>query len=70
MEFIDKVKNINLLKLKVKFEMKEKDKKQLFLLLEKAIEEGLIHIYDSNENTYDVDWLWSDSTINIKIKET
>lgn len=53
------------------FEMKEEYKTQLVLLLEKANEEGLINIHDSNGNTYEVDWFYCgyDSTINIQIKE-
>ena len=49
--------------------MTQEDKELLLSLLKQADEEGLLHIYDSNENFYNVDWLYCDSTINIKIKE-
>lgn len=51
--------------------MTQADKKQLLSLLKQANNEGLLHIYDSNDNIYEVDWLFMyfDTAINIKIKE-
>jgi hypothetical protein len=41
--------------------MKEEEKKLLLSLLEKANEEGgVLEIYDSDENSYSVDWMTID----------
>lgn len=49
----------------------EKDllKELLLSLLEKANQNSLLHIYDDKENIYDIDWLYIDKQICIKIKE-
>lgn len=56
--------------------MKEEEKELLLSLLEKAEDEGLLHIYDSDENIYGIDWTSIDKNwlslkneIVIKIKE-
>ena len=48
--------------------MTQEEKELLLSLLKKADEEGLVHIYDSNENTYEVTWIFLDEEICIKIK--
>lgn len=40
--------------------MTQADKKLLLLLLSKAREEGLLHIYDYEDNIYMIDWLFED----------
>lgn len=49
--------------------MTEKEKDLLLSLLEKANQDSLLHIYDDKENIYDIDWLFIDEQIHIKIKE-
>ena len=49
--------------------MTEKEKDLLLSLLEKANQDSLLHIYDDKENIYDIDWLFIDEQICIKIKE-
>lgn len=51
--------------------MTQEEKEQLLSLLKQANNESLLHIYDSNDNIYEVDWLYMyfNTTINIKIKE-
>lgn len=55
--------------------MKKEEKELLLSLLEKAKDEGLLHIYDSNENIYgiywtsDTNWLSFKNEIVIKIKK-
>lgn len=48
--------------------MTQEDKELLLSLLNKANEDGLLHVYDGNENTYEVTWISLDSEICIKIK--
>ena len=48
--------------------MTKEEKELLLQLLKKADESGLLHIYDKEENTYEIDWLFLDSEICIKIK--
>ena len=51
--------------------MTQEEKEQLLSLLKQANDEGLLHIYDSNDNIYEVDWLYMyfNTAINIIIKE-
>lgn len=49
--------------------MKPEEKELLLKLLEKADKNGLLNIYDSQENHYEVDWLFLDAEVCIKIKE-
>lgn len=48
--------------------MKPEDKELLLSLLKKADENGLLYVYDDNENTYEVTWVYLDNEICIKIK--
>lgn len=48
--------------------MTQEDKELLVSLLKKADENGVLHIYDNEENIYDVDWVFLDSNVCIKIK--
>lgn len=48
--------------------MTQEDKELLVSLLKKADENGVLHIYDNEENIYDVDWVFLDSHVCIKIK--
>lgn len=48
--------------------MTQEEKELLLSLLEKAKENGLLNIYDDNEDTYEVTWLDIDKEILIKIK--
>lgn len=48
--------------------MIQEDKELLLSLLKRADEDGLLHVYDNNENTYEVTWIYIDSEIYIKIK--
>ena len=50
--------------------MTQEDKELLLELLKKADENNLLNIYDSQENYYEVDWLFLDTELCIKIKET
>ena len=49
--------------------MTQEDKQTLLKLIKKAKEEGLLNIYDSQENYYKVDWIFLDAELCIKIKE-
>lgn len=49
--------------------MSQEDKELLLSLLKRADENSLLHIYDDKENIYDIDWLFIDEQICIKIKE-
>lgn len=49
--------------------MTDIEKNLLLSLLEKANQDSLLHIYDDKENIYDIDWLFIDEQICIKIKE-
>ena len=49
--------------------MSQEDKELLLSLLKRVDENGLLHIYDNNENTYEVNWVYLDKEICIKIKE-
>lgn len=49
--------------------MTSEEKDLLLSLLEKANQDSLLHIYDDKENIYDIDWLFIDEQICIKIKE-
>ncbi len=40
--------------------MDEKEKELLLRLLEKANEEGLLNVYDSEENYHSVEWMFLD----------
>ena len=48
--------------------MTQLDKELLLHLLKKADEDGLLNIYDQEENHYAVDWMFLDSELVIKIK--
>ena len=48
--------------------MTQEEKELLLSLLKKANEDSLLHIYDNNEDTYEVTWLDIDKEILIKIK--
>lgn len=49
--------------------MKEEDKLLLLSLLQKADEDGMLCVYDNNENIYEVTWIYlEDNEIFIKIK--
>ena len=49
--------------------MTQEEKDLLLSLLKKANQDSLLHIYDDKENIYDIDWLFIDEQICIKIKE-
>lgn len=49
--------------------MTQEEKDLLVSLLEKANQDSLLHIKDDNENIYDIDWVYIDKQICIKIKE-
>ncbi len=51
--------------------MTQEDFNTLMLLLQKACDENLIHIYDSDENEYEIDWLFGDynDRINLKVNK-
>ena len=48
--------------------MTQEDKELLISLLNKADENSVLHIYDNEENIYEVDWIFLDNDICIKIK--
>lgn len=48
--------------------MTQEDKELLVSLLKEANENDTLHIYDDEENTYEIDWTFIDSKICIKIK--
>ena len=48
----------------------QEDMQILLELIKKVSEEGLLNIYDSQENHYEVDWIFLDTQLCIKIKET
>lgn len=48
--------------------MTQEEKELLLSLLLKADEESSLHIYDSEDNIYSIDWLFIDSQICMKIK--
>jgi len=47
--------------------MTQEDKELLLHLLKKANEDGLLNVYDQEENHYEVDWMFIDSELCIKI---
>lgn len=49
--------------------MTQEEKNLLLSLLEKANQNGLLHIYDNKENIYNVEYLCIDSQVCIEIKE-
>lgn len=49
--------------------MTQEEKDLLVSLLEKANQNDLLCIYDNKENLYDIDWLFIDKQVMIKIKE-
>lgn len=49
--------------------MTQEEKNLLLSLLERANQDSLLHIYDDKENIYDIDWLFMDKQLCIKIKE-
>jgi hypothetical protein len=48
--------------------MTQEDKELLVSLLKKANDNNVLHIYDYQENIYDVDCIFLDNDICIKIK--
>lgn len=48
--------------------MTQEDKELLVSLLKEADETSILDIYDDEENIYEVDWVYIDSKICIKIK--
>lgn len=49
--------------------MTQEEKELLLSLLKKADEDGLLYVYDNNENIYEVTWVYlGDNEICIKIK--
>ncbi len=48
--------------------MTQEEKEMLLLLLKKADEDGLLYVFDNNENTHEVTWIYLDTEICIKIK--
>lgn len=49
--------------------MTREDKELLLELLKEADENNLLNIYDNQENYYEIDWLFLDAELCIKIKE-
>lgn len=48
--------------------MTPEDKELLISLLNKAVDDSSLHIYDNEENIYEIDWIFLDNDICIKIK--
>ena len=48
--------------------MEKEDKELLVSLLKEADEKGMLDIYDDEENIYEIDWVFIDNKICIKIK--
>lgn len=48
--------------------MTQEEKELLASLLKEADETSILDIYDDEENIYEVDWVYIDSKICIKIK--
>lgn len=48
--------------------MTPEDKELLISLLNKAVDDNSLHIYDDKENIYEVDWVFLDKDVCIKIK--
>lgn len=49
--------------------MTQEEKNLLLSLLQKANKDNLIRVYDYDKNIYDVDWIYLDDEIYMKIKE-
>lgn len=49
--------------------MTQEDKELLLCLLKKADENGLLNVFDEENNLYEVDWLFLDEALCIKIKK-
>ena len=49
--------------------MTQEEKELLISLLHKARQSDILHIYDNEENIYDIDWLFIDNQICIKLKQ-
>ena len=49
--------------------MSQEEKELLLDLLKKADENSLLNISDNQENNYEVDWLFFDAQLCIRIKE-
>lgn len=49
--------------------MTQEEKELLLSLLQKANEDSLIRVYDYDENLYNLDWIYLEDEIHIKIKE-
>ena len=47
--------------------MTQEEKKLLVSLLNKANENSVLHIYDSEENTYEIKWIFIDRDVCIKL---
>ena len=48
--------------------MTQEEKELLLQLIKKADEEGLLNIYDEEENHHEVKWIFLDKELCIKIK--
>lgn len=48
--------------------MTQEDKELLVSLLKEANENNILDIYDDEENIYEVDWVFIDNKVCIKIK--
>lgn len=48
--------------------MTQEEKEVLVSLLKEADENSMLDIYDDEENLYEIDWVYIDSKICIKIK--
>ena len=49
--------------------MTQAEKELLLSLLQKANEDSLIRVYDYDDNHYDLDWIYLEDEIYIKIKQ-
>ena len=49
--------------------MTQEDKELLLHLLKRADEEGLLHIYDEEENYYEMIWAFLDRELCMKVKK-
>ena len=48
--------------------MTQEEKRTLATLLQKAADENAIHIYDSNDNIYNVDWVYEETQGDVMLK--
>lgn len=50
--------------------MTQEEKDLLLSLMLKASEEGLLNIYDKEENYYEIEWMFLDAELCIKINKS